>query len=53
MALNRADGIEFAVLNPKLVHRFAQTLRRSKTDSAQNPNDQKQKEVTEDGENDR
>jgi transposase len=34
MALDRADGIEVAVLNPKLVHRFAQTLRRSKTDSA-------------------
>jgi transposase len=32
MALDRADGIEVAVLNPKLVHRFAQTLRRSKTD---------------------
>ena len=34
MALDRADGIEVAVLNSKLVHRFAQTLRRSKTDSA-------------------
>ena len=34
MALDRADGVEVAVLNPKLVHRFAQTLRRSKTDSA-------------------
>ena len=34
MALDRADGIEVAVLNPKLVHRFAQTLRRSKTDAA-------------------
>jgi transposase len=34
LALDRADGIEVAVLNPKLIHRFAQTLRRSKTDSA-------------------
>jgi transposase len=34
LALDRAKGIEVAVLNPKLVHRFAQTLRRSKTDSA-------------------
>lgn len=34
LALDRAEGIEVAVLNPKLVHRFAQTLRRSKTDSA-------------------
>jgi transposase len=48
LALDGADGIEVAVLhptdedlsagtpvlNPKLIHRFAQTLRRSKTDSA-------------------
>ena len=34
LALDRAKGIEVAVLNPKLIHRFAQTLRRSKTDSA-------------------
>jgi len=34
MALDRAEGIEVAVLNPKTVHRFAQTLRRSKTDKA-------------------
>jgi transposase len=34
LALNQAEGIEVAVLNPKLIHRFAQTLRRSKTDSA-------------------
>jgi transposase len=34
LALDRAEGIEVAVLNPKLMHRFAQTLRRSKTDSA-------------------
>jgi transposase len=34
LALDRADGIEVAVLNPKVIHRFAQTLRRSKTDSA-------------------
>ena len=34
LALDRAEGIEVAVLNPKLVNRFAQTLRRSKTDSA-------------------
>jgi transposase len=34
LALDRAEGIEVAVLNPKLIHRFAQTLRRSKTDSA-------------------
>jgi transposase len=37
LALNQAEGIEVAVLNPKLTHRFAQTLRRSKTDSAENP----------------
>jgi len=34
LALDKAEGIEVAVLNPKLIHRFAQTLRRSKTDSA-------------------
>jgi transposase len=34
LALDRAEGIEVAVLNPKLIHRFAQTIRRSKTDSA-------------------
>ena len=34
LALDAAEGIEVAVLNPKLVHGFAQTLRRSKTDSA-------------------
>lgn len=34
LALHAADGIEVAVLNPKAVHRFAQTLRRSKTDKA-------------------
>ena len=34
LALDAAEGIEVAVLNPKLIHRFAQTLRRSKTDSA-------------------
>jgi transposase len=34
LALDAADGIEVAVLNPKLVNRFAQTLRRSKTDKA-------------------
>src|SRR5271170_3693835 len=34
LALNRAESIEVAVLNPKDVHRFASTLRRSKTDSA-------------------
>jgi len=34
LALDAADGIEVAVLNPKMVNRFAQTLRRSKTDSA-------------------
>jgi transposase len=33
-ALDKAEGIEVAVLNPKMVHRFAQTLRRSKTDKA-------------------
>jgi transposase len=34
LALEAADGIEVAVLNPKMVNRFAQTLRRSKTDAA-------------------
>jgi transposase len=34
LALEAADGIELAVLNPKRVHQFAQTLRRSKTDKA-------------------
>jgi transposase len=34
MALDAAEGIELAVLNPKMVNRFAQTLRRSKTDTA-------------------
>jgi transposase len=34
LALDRAPGIEVAVLNPKAFHRFAETLRRSKTDAA-------------------
>ena len=34
LALDQAEGIEVAVLNPKLVNRFAETLRRSKTDAA-------------------
>lgn len=34
LALDGANGIEVSVLNPKTVHRFAQTLRRSKTDQA-------------------
>jgi transposase len=34
MTLNVADGIELAVLNPKATNRFAQTIRRSKTDAA-------------------
>jgi transposase len=34
LALDAAEGIELAVLNPKLVNRFAQTLRRSKADPA-------------------
>lgn len=34
MALNVADRIELAVLNPKAANRFAQTIRRSKTDAA-------------------
>jgi transposase len=34
LALDQAEGIEVAVLNPRLVSRFAETLRRSKTDAA-------------------
>ena len=34
LALDGAEDVELAVLNPKLVNRFAQTLRRSKTDKA-------------------
>lgn len=34
LALDAADGIEVAVLNPKRVHDFARSLRRSKTDMA-------------------
>jgi transposase len=34
LALHSGARIELAVLNPKLVNRFAQTLRRSKTDAA-------------------
>jgi len=34
LALDKAEGIEVAMLNPKLVNRFAETLRRSKTDAA-------------------
>jgi transposase len=34
LALDAAESIQCAVLNPKSVHRFAQTLRRSKTDKA-------------------
>ena len=34
LALDATASIELAVLNPKLVNRFAQTLRRSKTDAA-------------------
>lgn len=34
LALHAAPHIELAVLNPKMVNRFAQTLRRSKTDAA-------------------
>ena len=33
-ALDSAEGIEVAVLNPKVANRFAQTIRRSKTDAA-------------------
>lgn len=34
VALDAAEGIAVAVLNPKAVNRFSQTLRRSKTDKA-------------------
>jgi transposase len=34
LALHAAEGIEVAVLNPKAVNRFAQSIRRSKTDKA-------------------
>src|SRR5271154_5624577 len=34
LALHAAAGIEVAVLNPKRIHQFAQTLCRSKTDKA-------------------
>jgi transposase len=34
LALDAAEGIEVAVLNPKFAKRFAQTIRRSKTDAA-------------------
>jgi transposase len=34
LALDAAEGIEVAVLNPKVAKRFAQTIRRSKTDAA-------------------
>jgi transposase len=34
LALDAVEGIEVAVLNPKRVNQFAQTLRRSKTDAA-------------------
>ena len=34
MALDRAEGIAVAVLNPRTVHQFAESLRRSKTDAA-------------------
>jgi transposase len=34
LALDAAVGVEVAVLNPKTMNRFAQTLRRSKTDQA-------------------
>jgi transposase len=34
LALDAAEGIEVAVLNPKTANQFAQTLRRSKTDAA-------------------
>ncbi|MGH9345001.1 MAG: IS110 family transposase [Terriglobia bacterium] len=33
LALHASPLVELAVLNPKLVNRFAQTLRRSKTDA--------------------
>jgi len=34
LALAAAEGVQVAVLNPKGFHRFAETLRRSKTDAA-------------------
>ena len=34
LALDAATGIELAVLNPKKVHEFAKSMRRSKTDKA-------------------
>lgn len=34
LTLDAAEGIEVAVLNPKRIHDFARSLRRSKTDSA-------------------
>jgi len=34
VALNGASEVEVAVLNPKVANRFAQTIRRSKTDAA-------------------
>jgi len=34
MALDAAEGVEVAVLNPRRFHQFAETLRRSKTDAA-------------------
>ena len=34
LALDAAPEVEVSVLNPKIVNRFAQTLRRSKTDAA-------------------
>jgi len=34
LALDATEGIEVALLNPKTMNRFAQTLRRSKTDAA-------------------
>jgi len=34
LALDAADGIAVAVLNPRTVHQFAESLRRSKTDPA-------------------
>jgi transposase len=33
-ALDAAEGVEVAVLNPKVANRFAQTIRRSKNDAA-------------------
>ena len=34
LALDEAEGVEVAVLNPLVAHQFAKTLRRSKTDAA-------------------